>query len=455
MRLLYNILFTVCFLLSAPYYFYRLWRRGNWKEQFRQRFGRYGSKVKQAVTNRRMLWIHAVSVGEVNLATQLIRVLEPQLKHLKLIVSTTTSTGMAELKKKFPSHIEKIYYPIDRRPWVLRALMTMHPEAIILVEAEIWPNFLWRAQAQRIPVFLVNARLSNRSYRGYKLLGFLFRPLFASLAGVGCQDEADAQRLRDLGCRPEVVRVVGSMKYDAARLEEHRVVEVPRVLRQLSVPDDAKILVGGSTHAGEEAVLADVFLRLRERFPELFLIIAPRHFERGRQVGQELEARKIKHAFRSHMSSNTQFRQGEVECLVLNTTGELRYFYEYGDVIFIGKSLKAEGGQNPIEPGALGKAIVFGPNMQNFEAIAKAFVEGNAAVQVHNEAELETACANLLANSDRAAELGRNAQHVVKENAGAIGRTAEMILRHWDGMEFQWEPVGPEVSQGAPVPAQT
>ena len=167
-RTLYNILFTVCFVLSAPYYFVRMRRRGNWLQGFAERFGRYDTKLKQAITNRNTLWMHAVSVGEVNVCTQLIRALEPRLPNLKIIVSTTTTTGMGELRRKLPNHISKIYYPIDRRHYVTRALNNIHPEAIVLMEAEIWPNFLWRARALCMPVFLVNARLSDRSYRGYK-----------------------------------------------------------------------------------------------------------------------------------------------------------------------------------------------------------------------------------------------------------------------------------------------
>ncbi|PYL01060.1 MAG: 3-deoxy-D-manno-octulosonic acid transferase, partial [Verrucomicrobia bacterium] len=205
MRPLYNILFAIFFCLSAPYYFLKMWRRGNWRRGFRQRFGRYDAKFKQTLTNRHVLWIHAVSVGEVNVCTQLIRALEPRVPNLKIIVSTTTSTGMGELQRKLPSHIEKIYYPIDRRKCVYRALSVVRPEAVVLVEAEIWPNFLWRLRDKKIPSFLVNARLSDRSWRGYQRFGFLFRPLFASFTGVGAQNEADSVRLRDLGCRPEAI----------------------------------------------------------------------------------------------------------------------------------------------------------------------------------------------------------------------------------------------------------
>jgi 3-deoxy-D-manno-octulosonic-acid transferase len=418
----------VFFVLAAPYYFMRLRRRGNWRPGFRERFGHYNAGLKQALTNRDVIWIHAVSVGEVNLCTQLIRALEPHVPNLKIVVSTTTTTGMAELRRHLPTHISKIYYPIDRRKSVSRALAAINPKVIVLVEAEIWPNFIWRAQKLGIPLFLANARLSDRSYRGYKRLGFLFRPLFASFAGVGAQNETDAARLREVGCRPEVISIVGNLKFDAAKLNERQTLDVPALLRQLGVPDDAPILLGGSTHAGEEAILAELAQRLRVQFPKLFLVLVPRHFERAREVGRQLRERGVKFVCRNEIFANTQFREGELDCLLVNTTGELRFFYRNATVVFIGKSLTAIGGQNPIEPGAVGKAMVFGPNMQNFAGITHNFLEKSAAIQVNSPEALEKTIAELLADKARRAELGRNALEVVAENLGAIDRTVEMIL---------------------------
>jgi 3-deoxy-D-manno-octulosonic-acid transferase len=291
-----------------------------------------------------------------------------------------------------------------------------------------------------IPTFLVNARLSERSFRGYKRFGFLFRRLFGGFCGVGCQNEADAERLRQLGCAPEAIRVVGNLKFDAAKLEERRVIDVPRLLAQLGVPAGAPILLGGSTHAGEESVLAQVYLRLRKRFPALFLIVVPRHFERGREAGRDLEAQGIRFAYRKEVTPATQFNHGDLDCLLVNTTGELKYFYEHATVIFVGKSLTAEGGQNPIEPGALGKPMIFGPNMQNFEAIAKAFVENRGAIQVRNADELESAFALLLSDREQAATLGHNALKVVRQNMGAIEKTVEMIVEQLHGTDVYIAP---------------
>jgi len=417
-----------------------MWRRGQWKEGMGQRFGYYSSRVKQALTNRHVLWIHAVSVGEANICTQLIRVLEPRMPNIKIVVSTTTSTGMGELKRRLPRHIETIYYPIDYARCVSRAIRVINPDAVVLVEAEIWPNFLWRAKDKGIPLFLVNARMSKRSYAGYRRFGFLFKPLFESFAGVGAQNQADADRMRELGCSSEAVRVVGNLKFDAARLYERPLVNVSDLLMQLGVKPGAPILVGGSTHSGEEKILADVFRTLRVSFPDLFLILVPRHFERGKEVGTELSGRGIRFVYRTEIGAASRFVPGELDCLLVNTTGELKYFYEAATAIFVGKSLAGTGGQNPIEPGALGKAMVFGPNMQNFEAIAKAFVTQNGAFQVRDSSGLETAVRRLLADPALRNETGRNALKVVSENQGSIDRTAEMIISRLKGEEIYVAP---------------
>ena len=173
--------------------------------------------------------------------------------------------------------------------------------------------------------------------------------------------EFDTARLREIGCRPEAIRVLGNMKFDAAKFDKPGEIDVTAMLRQLGVPPDAPILLGGSTHAGEELILAQMAGRLRARFPKLFLVLVPRHHERCKEVGRELRAHGITFIYRREISAATQHRDGEVRCLLVDTTGELRSFYEHATVVFVGKSLTASGGQNPIEPGTLGKAMVFGP----------------------------------------------------------------------------------------------
>ena len=441
MRFLYNIFFTIFFVLTSPYYFMRMWRRGEWQTGFWQRFGMFDAKFKQSITNRQVLWMHAVSVGEVNICTQIIRALEPRMPNLKIVVSTTTTTGMGELQKKLPLHIGKFYYPVDGKKYVARAVATIRPEAVVLVEAEIWPNFIWRLRDRKTPLFLVNARVSNRSQRGYQRFGFLFRPLFAAFTGIGAQNETDAARLRGIGCRPEAVQVLGNLKFDTANLHVTKPLDVPGLLAQIGVPPDALLLVAGSTHDGEEEILVQQFHRLRVKFPNLFLIIAPRHFERSKNIGRQLAKSGIKLFYRKNITSTTSLAPGSVECLLVNTTGELMNFYQAASVVFVGKSLTANGGQNPIEPAALGKATVFGPNMQNFEDVARIFLAQNAVIQVADAVELEKVFADLLGNAARRQELGDKAARVVRENMGAIDRTVDMIVSHLDTGEFYIAPI--------------
>jgi 3-deoxy-D-manno-octulosonic-acid transferase len=254
--------------------------------------------------------------------------------------------------------------------------------------------------------------------------------LFRSFAGVGVQNDHDKQRLLKLGARAEAVRVVGNLKFDGAVLSEKPTLDVPTLLKKLAVPSEAPIIVGGSTHAGEEAILARVCRTLRKEFPDLFLIVVPRHFERGKEAGADVQSTGLRLVYRTEISADTAFRPGEVDCLLVNTTGELRDFYRPASVIFVGKSLAGEGGQNPIEPAALGKAVVFGPNMQNFASITEAFLRANAAIQVPDEKALEQAFRELLKDTRRREQLGQRALQVVKENKGSIDRTIDMIVEH-------------------------
>ncbi len=427
-RACYNAVFASGFLALSPYYFLRLVRRGNWRNGFGQRWGRYDESLKKRLQRPPLFWMHAVSVGEVNVALALLETLRERLPDRGWLMSTTTTTGMAELERKLPPEVDRIYYPVDWRAGVRRALAAFPPQAFILLEAEIWPNFLWELADRGVPAFLVNARMSDRSSRRYGRFGPLFRPLFAGFRGVGVQNRADADRLRTLGVRDAALHITGNLKFDAACRPMRPGVDAPALLRALGVAPGAPILVAGSTHAGEEAILAEACGRLRGRFPDLFLVLVPRHFERAGDVSRELAARGVRFVRRTEIGDPPRQAPGPLSCLLVDTTGELTRFYAAADLVFVGKSLTAEGGQNPIEPGGLGKAMVFGPHMENFAAIAQAFVQGEGAVQVRDAAELERVLSELLADPRRRQILGERAQAIVESNRGAVARTAEMII---------------------------
>ena len=408
-------------------------RRGNWRKGFGQRFGRYDVKLKQAITNRHTLWMHAVSVGEVNVCTQLIRALEPRLPNLKIVVSTTTTTGMGELQRKLPTHISKIYYPIDYRR-LRHARAQLDPsrgdragrggdlaELSVAGPRHAACRCSWSTPACR------SGRIAATN--GF---GFLFRPLFASFAGVGAQNEADAARLRELGCRPEAIRVVGNLKFDAAKLDERRLLDVPALLRQLGVPAGAPVLVGGSTHAGEEALLAEQFLRLRERFPDLFLVLVPRHFERSREVGRELEARGVKFAYRNEIARRNAVsaRRARVpagqhdrrtEVLLRTRHRHLRRQEPHGRRAAKTRSSRARWARRWCS----------GRTCRTSQMWSRSFLAaGRRRAGARRGGAGAERWATCWRTAPRREQLGRNALKVVRENLGAIERTVEMIVEH-------------------------
>ena len=427
MKFCYNLLFLVFFIVSAPYYFFRLWKRGNWKQNFLQRFGVYSQNLHPE-ENDRIVWFHAVSVGEINLCVHLIKEFKKYCPQFKILASTTTTTGMEELKRKLSSaDIIKIYYPVDYKNIVQKAYNFFSPKAIILIEAEIWPNFLWEAKKRKIPTFLLNARLSDRSFSRYMKAGFIFKDIFSSFNAVGVQDENDKKNIISLGVLPQNVTIAGNLKFDGTSTTLDKKLDVPSLLKKLHITPDSQILVAGSTHSGEEILLAKMALRLKKRFPHFFLIIVPRHFERCKSVLAELKSTGIRAILRTDLDSSIQTFNETPDCLLVNTTGELRYFYGVATLTFIGKSLTANGGQNPIEPAALGKPVLFGPNMQNFRSIVRSFLSNDAAIQIQNAEELEQQIIFLLSNPDHCQALGRNAYNVVLKNQGGIKKSVEIL----------------------------
>ena len=397
-------------------------RRGNWIEGFAQRFGAYG-ELRQEMKGERVLWLHAVSVGEANLAVRLVELLREEFGDWRYVVSTTTTTGMDVLRSKLPDSVRAVYYPIDWLPFVKSAFRTIDPSAIVLVEAEVWPNLFWEANRSGVPLNLVNARLSDRSFEGYSRFGFLFRPLFESLKSVGVHNEIDADRVGKLGSPREIIHVVGNMKFDGAAEAGKGGLDAGALLNQLKVPEDAPVLVAGSTFEGEETLLCALLPRWREAYPSLFLVLVPRHFERANTLMDSLKSTGLNIVRRTEM----ELVESRPDVLLVDTKGELNAFYEVATLVFVGKSLTAQGGQNPIEPAVLGKPVIFGPFMQNFREVVKSLLEAEGAVQVVDEAGLAHKIDELMGDSTQREALGSAAKGVVEANKGATQRTAQML----------------------------
>jgi 3-deoxy-D-manno-octulosonic-acid transferase len=432
LQVFYNVGFITFFCITGPFFLWRLWRRGKLLPQFGQRFGFYAKEVRARLKPGCDLWIHAVSVGEVKLARVLIHCLREIRPGIQIVVSTTTGTGFTLAKKLLEDdRTFVIYNPIDFLWSVVWAFTVIKPRRLILIESEIWPNYLWCARRRRIPVYLVNTRLSERSEERYRRMRWIIRPLLAEISLVFAQDQADVMRLTQAGFAPETVFNLGSLKYDVAKLDAHVEKDISAWWVRTGWSADQPILLGGSTHPGEEEVLARIFRDLREKMPELKLVLAPRHAERGGAVRDMCDRMGLRAVTRNQLAEATEpLANGSTpDVLVVNSTGELGSLYKLVTLAFVGKSLRGNGGQNFIEAAPAGTAIVVGPNMQNFKVPTREFLARQAIVQVSDEFELAQQLKALFASDELRRELGARARATFEANLGAAKRTAQVILQ--------------------------
>jgi 3-deoxy-D-manno-octulosonic-acid transferase len=432
MRLLYNILYPIAFVLMSPVFLVKMVKRGKYRENFFQRFGRYQPEVRQRLATKagQRCWLQAVSVGEINLALHLIPALQSRLPGLEIVLTTTTSTGYALAKSRLPQGVTLLYFPQDFLPCVKRAYRLIQPDFIVLMESELWPNHIWAASDRHLPIFLVNARMSPRSARRYRRFQWVTRFVFRHLTLVCAQSREDAAHYAALVGSPDRVVFTGNMKFDTSLPQQTGGGIDPSALRdELGLLLNQPVLLGGSTHPGEEAVLFDIFQNLRRECPRLFLVIVPRHVERSPEILEVALEKGLSCLLRSDMKSSLKPKGGQYDCLLVDTTGELKWLYGIATVIFVGKSLVGQGGQNIIEGAASGRPVVFGPHMQNFREIARLFVEANACVQVNDPLGLQRACATLLGDEKQRAEIAKSARAVIDANLGATDRTVDLVTR--------------------------
>ena len=432
----YNIFFPFVLAWMLPALALRLMRRGNYQRKFGQRFGVFDSKVRVRISSRKWTWIHSISVGETVLALKLARKMKERDPSLRVVLSVTTSTGFALAEQQHQQSaadwMEVIYNPIDIAPIVRRALDLVKPQRLIFIEA-IWPNLLAQTKLCGAPMFLI-ARLSPRSAARFRRFRFLTGALFRLLDTICVQDRDDAARWLLLGAREAQIHVTGSIKYDhAPSPPSPRVEEFRALLRSLGVKENAPVLLAGSTFPGEERILAQVYRKLREKFPDLFLVIVPRHVERTDEAAADVLAAGLSFALRTAIASDsnaaTPRSQPRADCLIVNTTGELRDWYHVATVVFIGKSLTSVGGQNPVEAVAAGKPVIFGPHMENFRGIVAQWLARDAAVQVADAVALKSEIESLLGESARRDALAARAREIAAAHEGATERVARLILK--------------------------
>ena len=422
---IYNLFFPLVFVALLPGFLLRMLRRGGYREKFRQRFGRYSPEERARLARGEWIWLHSISVGETLLALKLARQIREREPGKCIALSVTTSTGFAVAQPHANDWLEIIYNPLDA-PWIVRAALdAVRPVRLIFIEA-IWPNLLAAAQRRGLPVTFL-PRLSPRSAARFRRARFFTGPIFRLLDALAAAEPEDREAWQALGVDPARLHVTGNAKFDAAAPTGGRTAEFRALLRDLGVPDDAPILLGGSTFPGEERILADALRELRTRWPALFLILVPRHVERAAAILAELEPTGLRLAVRSRLSTRNQ-KPETSDALLVDTTGELRDWYALATVVFIGKSLTATGGQNPVEPVLAGRPVIFGPHMENFAPIVARWLAGDAAVQVRDAAGLRAQLATLFADAPRRAQLAERARAIAAIHSGATERAVGVLL---------------------------
>jgi 3-deoxy-D-manno-octulosonic-acid transferase len=432
LQVAYNVAFMTFFFVTGPFFLWRLWRRGKLLPQFGQRFGLYSKEVREKLKPGADLWIHAVSVGEVKIARVLIRHLRELQPGMRIVVSTTTGTGFSEARAQLEnSQTFVIYNPIDFLWSVVAAFKLIHPRRLILIESEIWPNYIWCARRRHIPVYLVNTRLSDRSEERYRRMRWLVGPLLQEIALVFAQDPTEVLRLTQAGFAPETIFNLGSLKYDVAALDTSTERDVSAWWDRIGWTEDQPILLGGSTHPGEEEVLARIYRELREQWPKLRLVLAPRHAERGNSIRELCDRMGLRAVTRAQLAAATEplSNGSSPDVVVVNSTGELSSLYKRVTLTFVGKSLRGQGGQNFIEAAPVGTPIVVGPNMQNFKVITREFLSRQAIVQVTDEFELSQQLRALFSSDEVRRDLGARARATFEANLGAAQRTALVIVQ--------------------------
>ena len=413
-------IYTWLLRLGSPYVLARLlWRglrqRAYWR-RIPERFG-----FIPPVSAARVIWIHAVSVGEVRAAAPLVRALTKRYPEHRLLLTTTTPTGAATVRALFDDDVDHRYAPYDLPSAVARFLDGAHPDIAIVMETEIWPNIFSLCRARSIPVCIANLRMSAAAMQRYLRVASLTRSTLANVTLLAAQSTVDAERLRTLGAPAPAVHVTGSIKFELNLPASLR--EAAEVLRG-QWGRDRPVWLAASTHEGEEELVLAARAQLTRRFPDHLLVVVPRHPERFTQAARVAKKAGCRTALWSERRGPIP---SDIDVLIGDTMGELQLFYAAADVAFVGGSLVATGGHNLLEASAVGTPVVFGPHMFNFDEISRLTIERGAGVQIQNASQLAPAISDFLGNANRRFEAGEAGKRMVDENRGAVAKTLALI----------------------------
>ena len=424
--LLYNILTGFAFLVGFPFLILYNLAQGKYSNRLVERLGRYPLHLRPDfdLPNKRPLWIHGVSVGEIKAATALIQRIKEQLPDVPVLLSTTTPAGRETAERALGKEIPIVYYPLDFYPCVKRALNFFRPRAFIALETELWPNFLAQVHKAGCPLILVNGRISDRSFGRYRKLRWLFKPLLRRFEILLVRHIDDADHLIALGAGADRVRVLGNIKYDG--LLDHAQEQVRlKIKKIIPLQEGAPVLVAGSTRGGEEEILLSVYGILKKSLPDLRLILAPRHIQRCPEIEKLIGKAGASCQRFSDLSKREKPEQDSV--ILIDTIGDLFAVYSLATLVFCGASLVPKGGQNILEPAAWGKPVVYGPYMNDFKDARSLLEKAGGGISVSDEKELAERLLYFFSHPEEAEDRGEAGRQALKSQMGLTQKAAEII----------------------------
>ncbi len=420
---LYHLLSWIALPFALLYHWYRSVSRGR-KSAFAERLGFLPQTTRQLLNGRAVIWLHAVSVGEVIAARPLLKGLRQRYPGHRLLLTVTTETGRGVAEQDCLADLVT-YFPFDIHFAVCRLLDAVKPQAVIIMETEIWPVFTVEVRHRRIPLFLANGRISARSFPRYQRFAWFFRPVLQCFSGLGMQSKADLERILAIGAPEERSRVLGNLKYDIP-FSPVAADERLQLRQAYRIPADSAVFCIGSTHPGEEEQVLAVYQGLLKQFDHLLLVLVPRHPERTAEVEAVTSGLGLPVIRRSRLDQQSQdCSAGTV--LLIDTVGELMQLYALSDLAYVGGSLVPTGGHNLLEPASRGIPILFGPHMDNFQEITALTLASGAGVQVADQQELQDAAADFLATPELRHVVGTNGLKLLRDSGGAVERHLAML----------------------------
>lgn len=430
MIIFYNILQFAAMVVFSPLIAYCLITSPKRQKTFLKRLGFFTFRgvPNKLFDHEKPIWIHALSLGEVLSIVTMVKQIREKFPDRKILFSVSTLTGFEIADKNLDGLVDRIvFFPYDLFFSVKRWIRKIDPEFVIIVETDIWPNFLFGMTNEQIPIYLVNARLSDRSFHGYKKVLFFLKPFLSCFSKICTQTAMDQERFHLLGIDKAKVVVTGNTKFDQA-VACPSTGEIDALKSSLPIGSHQKVFIAGSTHPGEEKIILEAFMQMKKDIPDLILIIAPRHPERSQSVYAMFHAREFASLMITKL--NTLHADETCDVIVVDTIGLLKKLYGLCSVAFIGGTFSDTGGHNPLEPATFAKPILFGPNMKNFADISNMLIRNNGARYVSDARDLYRETVRLLKDTAQSREMGTNAFQLLDRQTGAVDRTLKIISQH-------------------------